>query len=425
MAKHDRRKTSGQPPSSQPVTIQVPLPVLGVINGVREAFHGLCIATGLQVLEAMMEADREALCGPKGRHQVERPAWRGGSVDSQVTLGGRQVEVPRLRVRSAEGEVPLASFQWAASTDPLDEHTLAAVAAGVSTRRCASTLDPVPAEVNERATSSSAVSRRFVALSTKRLHAFLSRPLGELDLRAVCIDGKVFRDHCMVIALGIDTQGRKHVLGLREGATETAAVTTGLLSDLVTRGLPTDRTLLFVVDGAAGLRRAITDVFGSRGVVQRCQVHKCRNVLGHLPERLHASVSKALRDAWNLDSADRAARVLERLAGSLERDHPGAAASIREGLEETLTVQRLGLTGALQRTLRTTNIIENLNGSVERYTRNVKRWRGGQMIQRWVASALEEAEPRFRRVRGYRDVQYLVGALDALAPPDDVVAEVA
>ena len=150
MAKHDRRKTSGQPPSSRPVTIQVPLPVLGVVNGVREAFHGLCIATGLQVLEAMMEADREMLCGPKGRHQVERPAWRGGSVDSQVTLGGRQVELPRQRVRSPEGEVPLASFQWAAATDPLDEHTLAAVAAGVSTRRYAGTLDPVPADVTER-----------------------------------------------------------------------------------------------------------------------------------------------------------------------------------------------------------------------------------------------------------------------------------
>ena len=203
----------------------------------------------------------------------------------------------------------------------------------------------MPADVTERGTSSSAVSRRFVALSTKRLGAFLERPLGELDLRVVCIDGKVFRDHCMVIALGIDAEGQKHVLGLREGATETAAVTTGLLSDLVTRGLPTDRTLLFVIDGAAGLRRAVTEVFGSLGVVQRCQVHKCRNVLGHLPERLHASVSKALRDAWDLDSADRAARVLERLAGSLEGDHPGAAASIREGLDETLTVHRLGLTG--------------------------------------------------------------------------------
>ena len=252
MAKHDRRKRSSQPPSSRAVTIQVPLPVLGVLNGVREAFHGLCIRTGLQVLEAMMEGDREDLCGPKGRHQVERPAWRGGSAASEVTLGGRQVAVPRLRVRSADGEEPLRSFRWAAATDPLDEHTLVAVAAGVSTRRYAGTLDPVPAEVTERGTSSSAVSRRFVALSVKRRRSFLSRPLGELDLRVVCIDGKVFRDHCMVVALGIDTRGCKHVLGLREGATETAAVASGLLSDLVTRGLPTDRTLLFVIDGAPG-----------------------------------------------------------------------------------------------------------------------------------------------------------------------------
>ena len=271
MAEHDRRKRSSQPPSSRTVTIQVPLPVLGVLNGVREAFHGLCIKTGMQVLEAMMEGDREDLYGPKGRHQVERPAWRGGSVASQVTLGERQVAVPRLRVRSADGEESLPSFRWAATTDPLDEHTLAAVAAGVSTRRYAGTLDPAPAEVTERGTSSSAVSRRFVALSAKRLRSFLSRGLGEQDLRVVCIDGKVFRDHCMVVALGIDTQDRKHVLGLREGATETAVVTSGLLSDLVTRGLPTDRTLLFVIDGAPGLRRAITDVFGSLGVVQLCR----------------------------------------------------------------------------------------------------------------------------------------------------------
>ena len=425
MAKHDRRKRSSQPPDSRTASIQVPLPVLSVLNGAREAFHGLCITTGLQVLQAMMEGDRDDLCGPKGRHQVERPAWRGGSVASQVTLGGRQVAVPRLRVRSADGEVTLPSFEWAAATDPLDEHTLAAVAAGVSTRRYAGTLDPVPAEVAERGASSSAVSRRFVSLSAKRLQSFLSRPLGELDLRVVCIDGKVFREHCMVVALGIDTQGCKHVLGLREGATETTAVASGLLSDLVTRGLPTDRTLLFVIDGSPGLRRAISDVFGSHGVVQRCQVHKLRNVIGHLPERLHASVGKALRDAWGLDSADRALRVLKRLAGSLERDHPGAAASIREGLEETLTVKRLGLTGTLERTLRTTNIIENLMSSVEGYTRRVKRWRGGGMIQRWVASALVEAEPRFRRVRGYRDLRYLVAALDALASPDDAVADVA
>ncbi len=250
----------------------------------------------------------------------------------------------------------------------------------------------MPAAVSERATSRSAVSRRFVALSTQQLRAFVSRPLGELDLRVVCIDGKVFKEHCIVIALGIDTAGRKHVLGLREGATETAAVSTALLNDLVTRGLPTDRAMLFLVDGSAALRRAISDIYGSLGVVHRCQVHKYRNVLGHLPERMHASVGRALRTAWDLHSEATAKRALERLARSLEDEHPGAAASIREGLDETLTVLRLGLTGPLQRMLRTTNIIENLNGGVERYTRNVKRWRGGQMIQRWVASALLEAE---------------------------------
>ena len=425
MAKHDRRPSRRQPPSSRSVSVQVPLPVLAVLGDVRQAFHGLCIATGMQVLQAMQEADRDTLCGPKGRHQPERTAWRGGSVKSRVTLGGRQVGVPRLRVRDGDGEVPLASFQWAAATDPLAAHTLEAIAAGVSTRQYARTLDPAPSEVTQRSTSRSAVSRRFVALSTERLEAFVSRPLGELDLRVVCIDGKMFREHCIVIALGIDTEGRKHVLGLREGATETAAVATGLLNDLVARGLPTDRAMLFLTDGALALRRAISDLYGSLGVVQRCQAHKYRNVIGHLPERLHASVGQALRTAWGLHSETKAKRALDRLARSLDDEYPGAAASIREGLDETLTVLRLGLTGPLQRTLRTTNIIENLNASVERYTRNVKRWRGGQMIQRWVASALLEAQQRFRRVRGYRDMRHLVSALDALTPPEAGVEQVA
>ena len=213
----------------------------------------------------MQEADRDALCGPKGRHQPDRTAWRGGSVESHVTLGGRQVGLPRLRVRDADGEVPLASFQWAAATDALESHTLEAIAAGVTTRQYARTLDPVPAEVSERSTSRSAVSRRFVALSTQQLRAFVSRPLGELDLRVVCIDGKVFKEHCIVIALGIDTAGRKHVLGLREGATETAAVSKALLNDLVTRGLPTERAMLFLVDGSTALRRDTSDIYGLNG----------------------------------------------------------------------------------------------------------------------------------------------------------------
>ena len=206
--------------------------------------------------------------------------------------------MPRLRVLSTDGQLPLPSFRWAAATDPLDEHTLTAVAAAVSTPRYAGTLDPLPDEATGRARSSSPASRQFVALSATRLGSFLSRPLAELDLPVVCIDDKVFRDHCMVVSLGTDTQGPKHLLRLREGATEPAAVTTGLLSDLVTRGLPTDPTLLFVIDGAPGLRRAITGVFGSRGVVQLLSVHELRNVMGHLPEPLHASVGEALRDPW-------------------------------------------------------------------------------------------------------------------------------
>ena len=193
----------------------------------------------------------------------------------------------------------------------------------------------------------------------------------------------------------------------------------------MTRGLPTDRTLLFVIDGAPGLRRAITDVFGSLGVVQRCQVHKLRNVLGHLPERLHASVGKALRGCLGPRVSGPRGAGAEAIGGFTGARPPRRGGVHPGGLEETLTVQRLGLTGSLERTLRTTNIIENLMGSVEGYTRRVKRWRGGQMIQRWVASALVEAEPRFRRVRGYRDLRYLVGALDALAPPDGAVADVA
>ena len=412
MAKHGSRGRGSQGPAGKSVTVQVPLALMGVLGDTREAFHELCIRTGEQVLLAMMEADREALCGPKGRHREGRRAWRGGSAPSRVTLGGRQIELPRLRVRSSEGEVALASFQWASCTDALDAHTMAAVAAGVSTREYPRTLDPAPEVMRERAVSRSSVSRRFVALSRQRMDEFLSRPLGELDLAVVFIDAKFFHEHCVLIALGVDGQGRKHVLGLRQGSTENTPVVRALLADLVQRGLPAERSMVFVIDGAKALRRAIAEVYGERALVQRCQVHKHRNVLAHLPEHRHAQVARGLREAFDSESFALGRRRLRNLARSLERDHPGAAASVREGLEETLTVVRLGLTGALQRTVRSTNAIENLNGSVERFTRNVKRWRGGEMVQRWVSAALLDAEQRFRRLRGYRDMPQLISALN-------------
>ena len=226
----------------------------------------------------------------------------------------------------------------------------------------------------------------------------------------------------MLVALGIDASGDKHVLGLREGSTENARVVRSLLSDLVDRGLDADRARLWVIDGGKALRKAIVECFGARALVQRCQEHKRRNVVEHLPEHQQASVGRAMRDAWGSTNAKLAKKQLQRLATSLEAQHPGAAQSLREGLEETLTVQGLGIGGALYRTLRTTNPIENLNGSIAHFTRNVKRWKDGQMTLRWIAGALGDAKQRFRKLRGHRDMKLLSAALASRCDAADTVA---
>jgi transposase-like protein len=375
------------PRALPPAQVQISLPVQGVLRDVRHAFLGLCIDAGQKVLAALMESDRIALCGAKGVPDAQRRAVRGGSTASQVVLGGQRIAVRRPRARSlSDGELTLPSFEWAANGDPLDAATMAAIAAGVSTRRYASTQEPVSPAHQPSAASKSAVSRRFVQLSQEQLAQWLARPLGELDLPVVMIDGIHFRDRVILLAIGIDAQGNKHVLGLREGSTEAARVVASLLSDLIDRGLDAQRMRLWVVDGGKALRKAIVQTFGATALIQRCQEHKRRNVLEHLPEDMHASVKRALKDAWSASDAELGRRQLQRLANSLQAKHPGAAASLREGLEETMTVQELGITGALYRTLRTTNPIENLNGSVARYCRNVKRWGDGQMVLRWVAS---------------------------------------
>lgn len=400
--------------------VQISLPVQGVLHDVRHAFLGLCIDAGQKVLAALMESDRIALCGAKGVPDPQRRATRGGSTASQVVLGGQRIAVRRPRARSLDaGELRLPSFEWAANADPLDAATMAAIAAGVSTRRYASTQEPVPAAHQPRAASKSAVSRRFVQLSQEQLAQWLSRPIGKVDLPVVMIDGIHFRDRVILLAVGIDTQGNKHVLGLREGSTEATRVVSSLLSDLIDRGLDAQSMRLWVIDGGKALRKAIVQTFGATALIQRCQEHKRRNVLEHLPEDMHASVKRTLKDAWTASDADLGRRQLQRLANSLQGKHPGAAASLREGLDETLTVQALGITGALYRTLRTTNPIENLNGSVARYCRNVKRWGDGQMVLRWVASALSDAAHRMRKLRGCSQMRTLLKALDARRPDDD------
>ena len=398
-----------------PVGVQIPLPLLAALTSAENAFFDLCIGVGQQVLEVLMEQDREELCGRKGKHDPNRAAVRSGSTGSEVTLGGRRVAMRRLRARGEQGELALPSFGFAAGRDPLDRHTMEAIACGVSTRKYGRSLEPL-GEAESRSTSRSAVSRRFVALSQRQMTAWLTKPLDALDIRVIVIDGIEFRDHAILMVLGIDTDGRKHVLGLREGTTENSGVAKALLRDLLERGLDSERARVFVIDGAKALRTAIRKTFGRLGAIQRCQIHKRRNILDHLPEVLHASVSKVLSEAWETTDADLAERRLHHLADSLEEEHPGAAASIREGLEETLTLQRLAVDvqGALYRTLHSTNTIENLNGSVATYTRNVKRWRGGSMIVRWVSAAVLDASQRFRRVRGYREIAALVVALERL-----------
>jgi len=400
------------------VTVELPLPLLSVLANSREAVMALCIRTGLHVVEHLMEEDRTALCGPRRVHD-EGPK-RYGYAASEITLGGQRVAMRRPRVRGTS-EVELPSFLWAAERDPLDQATWQSIANGVATRRYEGMQPALPAGIQGRSSSRSSVSRRFVVLSQRKLEECLSRSLAELDLCAVMLDGIAFEQRMVLVALGIATDGRKHVLGLWEGTTENAAVAKALLRNLIERGFPSDRRMLFVIDGASALRQALRETFGDLAEVQRCQVHKLRNVLEHLPEPMRPRIHKAICSAYELDNAKLAKRRLEQLARGLDREHPSAARSLREGLEETLTVQRLGIRGALWKTLRSTNPIENLNSGIARFTRNVKRWEGGSMILRWVGSAVLEAEQRFRRVKGYQQMPQLVRALQKPSSPTSAV----
>jgi putative transposase len=279
------------------VEVQVPLPMLGALHEVRERFFSLCVSAGKQVLGAMMEQDRTALCGPKWTPNPQRSGYRHGAAPGAITLGGRRISIKRPRARTVDAvtELDLPSFRFAADRDPLDERTMEAIAVGVSTRKYARSLEPLPAAEVEHAVSRSSVSRRFVALSTEFMRQWLSTDMSSLGIVAILIDGIAFRGHTILIALGVASDGLKHVLGLREGSTENAAVVKALLAE---RGLATDRPLLFVIDGGKGIHKAVIDLFGEFAVIQRCQVHKKRNVLDHLPESMHPNVSRVLSQAY-------------------------------------------------------------------------------------------------------------------------------
>ena len=290
---------------------QLMLPLAEIV---RSDLRELVVTLGMQAVHAMVEQERTAICGPRYRHNAERRATRGGSVPSELTLGGRKVKVRRPRVTGADGEIPLATWQHLASADPLGDRVLEQMMIGVATRKYARSLEPLPAELEERSTTKSSVSRRFVEATTKTMREWMERPLGDLDLKAIFIDGIHFAEHVILIALGVDASGTKHVLGLWEGATENGAACRALLSNLTTRGVDSDRSILFVIDGSTALRAAIRDVFGSRALVQRCQIHKMRNVLSHLPEKKHDPIRATIRQAYKSTKKNTAKKQLENLA---------------------------------------------------------------------------------------------------------------
>jgi putative transposase len=386
----------------------------------REGLLALAVGTGLGVLDSLLEADVERLVGPKGRHQPDRVAVRHGTQPGQVTLGGRRVRVDRPRVRSADGaaELPLPTWQAFSSTELLDQLALERMLAKLSCRRYRVGLEPVGSRADQASsgTSKSAISRRFVAATERALAELLAQDLSGLDLVALMVDGVRVAEHCCVVALGITIDGTKIPLGLAEGATENATVVRDLLANLRDRGLDTTRPLLVVIDGAKALRRAVTDVF-DHPILQRCQLHKLRNVTDRLPDAVASTVAKRMRRAYHHTDALVAQAELEALARELDRSHPGAAASLREGLAETLTIGRLGVPPTLARTLRSTNSVESMIEICRDHAANVKRWQDGQMVLRWVAAGMREAATQFRRVNGYLHLPALRAALDATVTP--------
>src|SRR3954462_15902936 len=384
---------------------------------VRSSFDKFCLIAGIEALQELLQEEASALCGERHQRHAGRRGRRWGETRSPVGFHGGRVGVDRPRVRSREGEQELVLPSWAAAQDEdwLSQWAMNQMLINVSTRKFRRSVRLPGGDVGSLAgdgTSKSAVSRKFVALSRAKLRDWLSCDLSTLDLLAIQIDGLHISDELILVAaVGIDGRGEKHPLGLVEGATENAATVKALLDNLVERGLDPAGVWLFIIDGEGAVQG---DPFGKDTPIQRCQVHKARNITERLPKSLHAAVRRTLRQAWELDDVAKAERLVRNLARRLEKDWPGISATILEGLEEILCVVRLGLPQDLRRSLACTNIIENMNGTIRQVTRNVKRWRDASMALRWTAAGMMEASKGFRRLKAYKQLPKLRDALTAL-----------
>jgi len=427
--KKSRRAQPDPVPAEVAVPEQVIVSMAEIAGAAKEGLLALAVGTGLQVMAAMFEGDVARLCGPDGKHNPGRAGYRHGTEAGSVTLGGRRLAVTRPRVRAADGsgELHLPSYDLFSSTEVLGQLALEKMLAGLSSRRYVRGLEPAGQAVGDAAASvsKSAVSRRFVAATETAFAELMSKRLDDLDLVAFMVDGVHFGEHTCVVALGIGIDGTKHPLAVEEGSTENATLVTDLITGLRDRGLDVTEPVLAVLDGAKALSSAVRRVF-DKPVIQRCQQHKIANVRDKLPDKLRAVTEKRMRQAYHAESALKAEAELQALARELGKTHPGAAASLREGMAETLTILRLGVPPTLARTLRSTNSIESMIEICREHSKNVKRWRDGTMALRWCAAGMVEAGHQFRRVNGHLHLpklraaleEHFSGSVSAAAEPD-------
>lgn len=395
------------------LVVQVPLPMAEVWEELQAEVEQLTGQAGLRIVGAILEDEVTRRVGPPHRPDPTSSAVRWGRQPGYVVFGGQKVAIPRPRVRTREGEeVMLDNYARLQRDGRRQRAVREGIVAGLTTRNYHRAVESV---LEGYGIEKSSVSREFVQASAAQLQELSERKLDELELVALLIDGIAIGKQVLVVALGVEKSGPKHVLGLWQGATENTTVVKSLLEDLVARGLKQDRRYLFVIDGAKALRAAIQKVFGERAEVQRCQIHKRRNVKDHLSKIAQGDYDRRIRNAYAMTGYAEAKAELEKIFRQLERINPSAAHSLEEGLEETLTVHRLNVGELLRRTLSSTNAIESCLSTVERVTRNVKRWRGGDQAQRWTATGLLEAEKKFRRVKGYRELEGLHRRMNPLS----------
>jgi len=401
-------------------SFQMVLPMSPLLAEVAGAVEQTATQAGLLMMKALIDEEVEQIAGTRYGHQADRQATRWGHDEGHVVYCGRKVAMPRPRVRSAEGrEVPLQRYQAFAHPERMQASVSQRILRRVSTRDYAGALDDV---CEGYGIQKSSVSRHWKAASSKQLKEMLERPLGELDLCVLFLDGKEFHDFTLIVAVGVDRQGHKHVLGLWSGATENSDVCGALLDDLIERGLSKEKSYLFVLDGAKALKKAVVSRFGVKTLIQRCRVHKKRNIQKYLPKKYHRMLSLKLKMAWGMTEYDKAMKELRKVHDWLASINQEAAASLDEGMEETLTINRLNLPAQLRRIFSSTNIIESCFSRAGDLCRNVKRWRDGNMARRWAASVLLNAQSRFRRIQAYSQLPQLINAMATLLDKKEAAA---